>query len=74
LWRLVCAFFAMDAMHGVGSRDEMVMQMDPNAQVAALCAEDDPDLAFIQADEARRRQHAAEGAVREDLSARQCSR
>ena len=30
-----------------GSMDDMAMQMDPAAQVAAVCAADDADVAFI---------------------------
>lgn len=38
----------MDMMPGMDmSPDEMAMQMDPAAQVAAFCAAADPDLAFI---------------------------
>ena len=46
----------MDAMHmdamaqampGMGSMDEMAFQMDAGAQVAAICAAEDVDLAFI---------------------------
>jgi uncharacterized protein (DUF305 family) len=41
----------MGAMHemmpGMGTMDEMLFQMDPAAQVAAVCAAADPDLAFI---------------------------
>jgi uncharacterized protein (DUF305 family) len=39
---------AMDAMMpGMGSMDEMAFQMDPAAQVAAICGAEDVDLAFI---------------------------
>ena len=34
-------------MPGMGPMDEMAAQMDPAAQVAAICAADDADLAFI---------------------------
>jgi uncharacterized protein (DUF305 family) len=37
----------MAAMPGMGSMDEMMFQMDASAQVAAICAAEDADLAFI---------------------------
>jgi len=37
----------MDAMPNMGSMEDMMTQMDPEAQVAAFCAAGDPDLAFI---------------------------
>ena len=37
----------MEAMPGMGSMDEMMFQMDAAAQVAAICAAEDADLAFI---------------------------
>lgn len=38
----------MQEMPGLtGTMDEMAMQMDPQAEVAAFCAEANPDLAFI---------------------------
>ncbi len=36
-------------MPGMGDMDQMSMQMDPAAQVAAVCAGSNPDLAFIDA-------------------------
>lgn len=35
-------------MPGMGSMDEMMTQMDPASQVAAICAAEDIDLAFIE--------------------------
>lgn len=37
----------MEMMPGMGSMDEMAMQMDPAAQVSAICEAENPDLAFI---------------------------
>ena len=37
----------MEAMPGMGTADEMMMQMDPAQQVQAFCAAEDKDLAFI---------------------------
>lgn len=37
----------MEAMPGMGSSEEMMMQMDPTAQVQAFCAAEDKDVAFI---------------------------
>lgn len=37
----------MPSMAAMGSMDEMAMQMNPQAQVEAFCAADNPDLAFI---------------------------
>lgn len=36
-----------EMMPGMGSMEEMAMQMDPVAQVTAICEAEDPDLAFI---------------------------
>lgn len=38
----------MELMPGLGSMDEMAIQMDPVAQVKAICEAEDPDLAFIE--------------------------
>lgn len=38
----------MELMPGMGSMEEMAVQMDPAAQVAAFCAAANPDLAFIE--------------------------
>lgn len=38
----------MEMMPGMGDRDAMMMQMNPDALVAAFCASEDPDLAFIE--------------------------
>lgn len=38
----------MAAMPGMGEMDDMVFQMDAVAQVAAICAAEDTDLAFIE--------------------------
>ena len=35
------------AMPGMGTMEEMAFQMDAEAQVAAICSADNPDLAFI---------------------------
>lgn len=37
----------MEMMPGLGSMAEMAMQMDPVAQVQAICQAENPDLAFI---------------------------
>ncbi len=37
----------MEMMPGMGSMEEMAMQMDPVAQVMAICEAENPDLAFI---------------------------
>jgi uncharacterized protein (DUF305 family) len=37
----------MPSMAAMGSMEEMAMQMDPPALVAAFCSADNPDLAFI---------------------------
>jgi uncharacterized protein (DUF305 family) len=37
----------MTAMPGMGSMDDMMLQMDATAQVAAICAAEDADLGFI---------------------------
>ena len=37
----------MQLIPGLGSIQDMAMQMNSQAQIAAFCADDDPDLAFI---------------------------
>ena len=37
----------MQAMPGMGSMEDMMFQMDAQAQVNAFCAADDPDVIFI---------------------------
>lgn len=37
----------MQMMPGMGSREDMSSQMDPDTQVATFCAAENPDLAFI---------------------------